>query len=178
MKPLISKACLVLCLLALAVGASAQQKINFSDLPLVNTPSPMPYGYGHLDWGNFFYVNPYGWSGAGSGFKLGPEDQDVAFIGGEFCRLSGYACVGTLTDARGFVAVSANIAGGYGPVALLVTAYNNGKLVGSQSFTVANQISTVNFPVNWGIVTEISIQASGQPGDFVLYSLSLYTLGG
>ena len=52
MKSLISTVCLTFCLLALVVGASAQQTLNFANLPLVNTPSPMPNGYGQLNWGN------------------------------------------------------------------------------------------------------------------------------
>jgi hypothetical protein len=178
MKPLFSKTCLVLCLLSLAVGASAQQKLTFSDLPLIDSPSPIPTGYGQLTWGNFFYVNPYGWSGAGNGFKLGPQGEDVAFIGGEFCRLSGNVCYGTLSDARGFMPVSANVAGGYGPVSVTITAYNNGSFIGTVNYSLTDEITTLNFPASWGVVTELSIQASGQSGNFVLYELSLYTLGG
>jgi len=178
MKPVFSKIFLVLCLFALVAGASAQQKLNFSDLPLIASPAPMPLGYGQLDWGNFFYVNPYGWSDAGTGFKLGPQTKDVAFIGGEFCNLAGNACFGTITDTRGFVAVSADVAGGYGPVAITVTAYNNGKFLGSVNYSIGSQLTKLKFPATWGVVTELSIQASGQAGDFVLYDLSLYTLGG
>lgn len=178
MKPLLSKIGPVLCLFALMAGASAQQQLNFSDLPLVNTPAPMPLGYGQLNWANFFYVNPYGWPDAGSGFKLGAQGEDVVFIGGEFCNLAGNACYGTITDARGFVAVSADVAGGYGPAAITVTAYNNGKFIGTVNFPIGSQVSKLKFPATWGVITELSIQASGQPGDFVLYDLSLYTLGG
>src|ERR1700685_2090472 len=99
MKRFLPIACLTLCLLSLVIGAGAQEQLNFSQLPLVNTPSPMPNGYGQFDWGHFFYVNPYGWSGAGSGYQLGPQGEDVAFVGGEFCRLSGYACFGTINNA-------------------------------------------------------------------------------
>ncbi|MGA2370141.1 MAG: hypothetical protein ACLPPV_24510 [Candidatus Korobacteraceae bacterium] len=178
MKSLIATACLTLCLVTLVVSASAQQTLNFSSLPLVNTPTPMPNGYGQLDWGNFFYVNPYGWSGAGSGYKLGPQGEDVAFIGGEYCRINGYTCVGTLTDSRGFVPVSAQVAGGFGPAVLTVSAYNNGNFIGSENYQLTTDISTLTFPSAWGVVTEISIQARGEPGDVVVYSLSLYTFGG
>lgn len=146
MKSLIATACLTICLLALVVGASAQQTLNFTNLPLVNNPSPMPNGYGQLGWGNFFYVNPYGWSGAGSGYKLKPQGEDVAFVGGEYCRISGYSCVGTLTDPRGFVLVSAEIAGGFGPTALTVSAFNNGRFIGSQNYFATTEMRTLNFP--------------------------------
>jgi hypothetical protein len=63
----------ILCVLAMVATARAQQSLNFADLPLINMPSPMPNGCGHMDWGNdFYYVNPEGWLGAGRGFKLGP----------------------------------------------------------------------------------------------------------
>jgi hypothetical protein len=90
---------LLACLMALAVGATAQEQLNFTTLPLVTSPSPMPNGYGHLDWGNFFYVNPLGWSSAGPGYKLEPEDGDVAFIGGAYCQLGPgqTICFGTLS---------------------------------------------------------------------------------
>lgn len=64
MKRSISIICVTACLVVLAAGANAQQQLNFANLPLVNSPSPIPSGYGQLNWGNFFYVNPYGWSGS------------------------------------------------------------------------------------------------------------------
>ena len=67
MKTMIATASLTLCLLGLAIGASAQEQLNFSQLPLLDIPSPMPMGYGQLNWENFFYVNPATWSGAGPG---------------------------------------------------------------------------------------------------------------
>ena len=69
---------LLACMLILALGATAQNQINFSDLPLGSTPALLPNGYGGLNWSNFFYVDPAEWSGAGSGYKLGPDRGDVA----------------------------------------------------------------------------------------------------
>jgi hypothetical protein len=178
MKRLFSTVGLTICLLALVVGASAQQTINFSNLPLVSTPSPVPSGYEQLDWGNFFYVNPYSWSEAGPGYKLGAAGHDVAFIGGLFCRLSGDTCFGTISNARGFSLVSANVAGGYAPALITVTAYNNGKYVGAQNYAVSTQMSTLKFPASWGVITQATIQVTGQTGDLVVYNLSLFTLGG
>ncbi len=178
MKSLIATACLTFCLMTLVVGAGAQQTLNFANLPLVNSPSPMPNGYGQLDWANFFYVNPYGWSGAGPGYQLGPQGEDVAFIGGEYCRLSGNTCFGVLSDPEGFVLVSADAAGGFGPAAITATAYNNGRYVGTANYFVTTQMRTLTFPSSWGVVTDISLQVTGDTGDFVVYSLSLYTLGG
>jgi len=168
---------LLACLLALATGAIAQEQLNFDNLPLLSSPSPMPNGYGNLNWGNFFYVNPYAWSGAGPGYMLGPQGEDVAFIGGEYCRLGGgNSCFGTLSDAGGFQLVSAQVAGGFGPAAITATAYNNGTYVGSANFFVGTQMETLNFPSSWGVVTEVSIQVTGQTNDLVVYKLSLYTI--
>lgn len=176
MKPSISIACVTICLLTLAVGASAQQQLNFSQLPQVNSPMPMPSGYGQLSWGNFFYVDPFEWSGAGTGYKLGAQGEDVAFIGGEFCRLGGNTCYGTLSDPAGFQLVSAKVAGGYGPASVTALAYNNGTYVGSKNFFVGTQMEAVDFPSSWGLVTEITLQVTGQTNDLVVYSLSLYTV--
>ena len=62
-------------LLALAIGANAQQLVNFSQLPLISSPSAMPNGYDQLNWGNFFYVDPFTWSGAGPGYQLGAQGE-------------------------------------------------------------------------------------------------------
>jgi hypothetical protein len=176
MKSLFSTSCLILCLLALTVGASAQQQLNFSNLPLVNSPALMPNGYGGLNWGNFFYVDPFEWSGAGSGYELGPQGQDVAFIGGLFCRLGGNACYGVLSSSATFELVSAQVAGGYGPAAVTASAYNNGTYVGSMNFFVGTEMRTVNFPSSWGLVTEVQLQVTGQTDDLVVYDVSLYQI--
>jgi hypothetical protein len=39
----------ILCVLAMVATARAQQSLNFADLPLINMPSPMPNGCGHMD---------------------------------------------------------------------------------------------------------------------------------
>jgi hypothetical protein len=169
---------LALCVFALVVSASAQQDLNFTNLPLVNSPSPMPNGYGQLSWGNFFYVNPFGWPEAGIGYKLGTQGKDVAFIGGLFCRISGNTCFGTLSDPLGFVLVSANVAGGYGPAAVTATAYQNGKFIGTANYFVGTQMEALQFPSSWGAVTEVDFAVTGATGDLVIYDLKLYTLGG
>jgi hypothetical protein len=178
MKTLTLVVMLSLCLFALTPALSAQETLNFSNLPLLKSPSPVPAGYGRLDWANFFYVDPYGWSGAGLGYKLGAEDEDVVFVGGAFCRLSGYACFGTLSNPRGFVLLSATVAGGFGPTPITVTAYNNGRYLGSANYLVTTEMRTLNFPTAWGVATQIVIQVNGHAGDLVLYQLSAYTLGG
>ncbi len=48
-------------LLGLAIGVSAQEIVDFSDLPDISSPSPIPDGYGNLIWTGFFYVDPYMW---------------------------------------------------------------------------------------------------------------------
>jgi hypothetical protein len=177
MKSTIATGCLILCLFALLTVASAQEQLNFSQLPLINSPSPMPNGYGQLDWVNFFYVNPSGWSGAGPGYKLGPQSRDVAFVGAENCRLVDFTCFGYLTDPQGFQLISANVAGGFGPTAITVTAYNNGAFLGSAQYLLGAQMRTLNFP-SWGVATEVVFQVTGQPGGLVIYNLSAFTLGG
>ncbi len=179
MHRLIVSSCIVLCVLALLTGASAQQNLNFSSLPVVSSPSPMPTGYGQLTWGNFFYVDPWIWAGAGPGYKLDLDNKDVAFVGGEFCRIGGgNTCFATLSDSLGFMLVSARVAGGYGPAAITATAYKNGVYVGTANYFVGTAMETLTFPSSWGVITEVSLQVTGETNDLVVYGLELYTLGG
>ena len=176
---------LLACLVALALGASAQENLNFADLPLVSTPTPMPNNYGQLTWSNIFYVDPGQWSGAGPGYKDRLMEgrlvrQDVAFVGGKVCRLLQENCYGTISSAGGpvgFQAVSAIVAGGFGTTSITVIAYNNGKYVGSSSYTLSTQMQTLNFPDSWGAITQLVFQIPGG-GDLVFYDLSAYLLGG
>jgi len=171
---------LLACILAMALAASAQENLNFAELPLVSSPTLMPNGYGQLNWSNIFYVDPGEWSGAGPGYKDGPFGQDVAFVGGKVCRLLQEACFGTISSAGGptsFQPVSAVVAGGFGPTDITVTAYNNGKYVGSSFYILGTQMQTLNFPSSWGSITQLVFQTPNG-GDLVLYDLSAYLLGG
>ena len=171
--------------LALAIGATAQENLNFADLPLVSTPTLMPNGYGQLNWSNIFYVNPGQWSGAGPGYKDGPiggilRPQDVAFVGGKVCLESQQACFGTISSnggSTGFQAVSATVAGGFGPTYVIVYAYNNGNYVGSLSYPLGTQMHTLNFPSSWGSITQLVFQTDAAD-DLVFYDLQFYLLGG
>lgn len=170
--------CLSICFVFLAFGAQAQDQINFSNLPLVDTPSPMPAGYGRLNWANFFYVNPYAWSGAGPGFHLQSSSADVAFVGGEFCGLSGYTCTGSINFVTAFQLLTAQVAGGYGPTAVTVRAYRHGTFVGTQRYVVTPQVQNMNFPLSWGAITEVIFEVTGEPGSLVIYDLTKYDIGG
>lgn len=171
---------LLACIVALALAASAQENLNFANLPLVGTPAPMPNGYGQLNWSNISYVDPSLWSGAGPGYKDGPVGQDVAFVGGKVCRLLQEYCFGTINSAgarTSFQAVSATVAGGFGPTQITVTAYNNGNYVGSAFYMLGTQMQILNFPSSWGSITQLVFQTSAG-GDLVIYDLSAYLLGG
>ena len=176
---------LLACVLALSLGATAQQQLTFSDLPLVGTPTLMPNGYGGLNWSNIFYVDPSQWSGAGPGYKDGLIEgrlarQDVAFVGGKACRLLHEYCFGSISSAGGptsVQAVSAVVAGGFGTTSITVTAYNNGRYVGSSFYTLGTQMQILYFPSSWGSITQLVLQAP-DGGDLVLYDLSAYLLGG
>src|SRR5271169_1053763 len=173
------------CVLALALGVSAQENLNFADLPLVSSPTLMPNGYGQLNWDNIYYVNPAQWSGAGPGYKDGPiggilRPQDVAFVGNKVCRLLQEACFGTISSPGGptsFQAISAVVAGGFGPTNITVLAYNNGSYVGSQFYSLTTQMQPLNFPSTWGSITQLTFQTDAG-GDLVFYQLQVYLLGG
>jgi len=171
--------------LTLALGAAAQTRIDFSDLPLIGIPTLIPNGYSALNWSNIYYVDPSLWPGAGSGYKDGPiqanlRAEDVAFVGGKACRQLQEACYGTISALGGptsFQAVSATVAGGFGPTYVLVFAYHNGKYVGSVSYPLSTQMHTINFPSSWGSITQLTFQ-TGAGGDLVFYDLQVYLLGG
>ncbi len=139
---------LLICVLALAVGATAQEDLNFANLPQVSVRSPMPNGYGGLIWSNILFVTPSLWVGSGLGYRDGLAGRDVAFIGGRVCQLVQEACYGTISSAggpTGFQPVSATMTAGVGPksneitpgnlgqTSITVFAYNNGDFVGSAS---------------------------------------------
>ena len=49
------------CVIALAFGAAAQDGLNFTDRPLMSSPTQMPNGYGELNWTNIFHLDPAQW---------------------------------------------------------------------------------------------------------------------
>lgn len=171
---------LLACIVVLALGAAAQENLNFSTFPLINTPMPTPNGYGQLNWTNVFYVDPYEWSGGGSGFRQGPVNKDVAFVSGEDCLPLQNTCFGMVTSLGGrtaFQPVSAILAGGFGSTNITITAYNNGQYVGTLFYSLTSEMQTVNFPASWGSITQLTFQTSGA-GDLVIYDLTAYTFGG
>ncbi len=171
---------LIGCILLLALAATAQEQINFSNLPLVSTPTPLPSGYGGLNWTNMFYVDPSQYSGAGPGYVNFFTHRDVAFVGGQYCAPMRTGCYGIITSqgtSTGFQAVSAIMAAGYQGNQIRITAYRSGAFVGSITFPLGTTAHTVNFPAGWGVITELMIQTDS-PGDLVLFDLSVYTTGG
>jgi hypothetical protein len=182
---------LLACLMALTIGATAQNQFSFASLPLASSPLPVPNGYDGFNWSNFFYVDPAEWQQAGPGYKQGPNiNQDVAFIGGTTCLIPGEGenCFGSISvnssqgqggvnNPLSFQLVSATVAGGFGPTSITVVAYNNGNYVGSASYNLTGQLQTINFPASWGGVTEVTFKTQGM-GDLVLYNLEAYLLLG
>jgi hypothetical protein len=177
---------LLAALLALAIGAGAQGVIDFADLPGtpgISTPNPMPHGYAGLNWSGFYYVNPFAWSGAGPGFKhkewmMGP---DVVFAPFGCAGLSCYASLSVGSSAlppgfpgAGFHLITAMAAAGYptmgmGGSPLIVTAYRNGKYVGRLTYMMTTDAQSLDFPSEWGSVTQVVFQ-----GSIVLYNITVY----
>ena len=181
-------------LLALAMTASAQQMIDFTQLAPASTPTPVPEGYAGLHWGGIDYVAPLLWSYSngsietGDGFTTGPEAQ-VSFGGGPLCykkhggNTSSAICIATISAGIGPNALTqfrpdyAVVSEGWssdGSQSIVVDAYNDGVKVGSQKFdlqTNAQKFKLV-FPNSWGAVTELMIHPS-PGGSFVLYVLGL-----
>jgi hypothetical protein len=171
---------LLACLMALAIGATAQQEVNFSTLPLVASPAPMPQGYGTFNWSNFWYVDPSEYASSGAGYNNQLTHRDVAFIGGQHCAPLGPGCFGTITSEgsrTAFQAISAVMAAGYQANQITVSAYNQGSFVGSFSFELDTSPQLVRFPATWGAITELQIQTDGA-GDLVVLELNSYLIVG
>jgi len=163
---------LLILALGLAISASAQNHMNFAELPDVSAPTPVPNGYGSVNWTGVFYVDPFEWNGAGTGFKhaqSGPG-RDVAF--------SPYACMGLIcyasissVDGKGFLLFSATAAAGYSKNPLIVLAYSHGQYVGTQTFMLTTDLQQLDFPPAWGAVTQVVFQ-----GSVAFYDMSLEIL--
>jgi len=173
----------LLCTLVLAIavsGASAQNQVNFADLPLVSTPTPLPSGYAALNWANFLYVDPSQYASAGTGYNNLFTHRDVAFIGGLSCGPMISGCYGVINSRGGptaFEAVSAIMAAGYQGNQVRMLAYNNGKFVGSMTVLLGTTPHLVTFPDSWGSITELQIKTDAA-GDVVLFTLSTYIVAG
>jgi hypothetical protein len=175
---------LITCILALALGAAAQDQVNFAELPLVKLPAAMPSGYYGFNWSNFYYVDPTLWAGAGTGYKDGLANQDVAFVGNSSCNhlppLRHSSCTGVISvpstqGVRGgvvsFQMLSASVAAGFSQTSFTVFAYNNGNYVGTSFYTIGTGLQTIYFPASWGTITEVDFQTQGE-GDLVFYGLN------
>lgn len=177
------KSLFVISLLALAIagaGVSAQAQINFADLPLVATPTPMPGGYAGLNWTNFMYVDPSQYTLAGAGFSNLFTHRDVAFIGGLLCGPVMSGCYGVIAAPGGptaFVPVSILMSAGYRANQVKFLAYNQGTYVGSLTVPIATSPRLVRFPASWGAVTELQVRTD-TVGDLVLFDLEVLRVGG
>ena len=166
-------------ILALAMGASAQQDVTFSALPTALSPTALPNGYSDLDWSGFHYVAP-SWSGGGDGFKQGPSALNVAFMGGHVCELTAALCSASISaaapaNALGFHAQSAIVAAGYHAETVNVSAYNRGHFVGSHAFTLSTALQEIDFPDSWGAITQLVMETT--QGTVVLYDLKIRPVG-
>ncbi len=166
---------LLVLLLGLAIGACAQGTFNFSSLPDVSIPTPMPNGYGGVNWVGVFYVDPWRWSGAGPGFKhiQNTPGKDVAFFPYACISVGCFASINSV-DGRGFLFSSATAAAGYyskSPVPLIVRAYSNGKYVGTQTFMLTTDLQQLDLPPEWGPITQVVFQ-----GSIVFYDLTIEIL--
>lgn len=174
-------ALLVCCILALAMFAGAQQfSTDFSDLPSMNIPIPMPADYPNnpfdtfITWSNFNYFNPTAdpddcpppLSTSCPGFTLAPNTNFV-FIGGPDCAVGNSLCIGTLklpvtpNATASFQPLSMTAASGWCPNKVVVMAYNRSHLLsptmsGASALQLTQTSATpVTFPASWTTVTEM-----------------------
>lgn len=193
MKKVTLFATILVLALTMTLTASAQQTVLFQGLSATGTPSPIPVAYGGLNWSGMAYVDAlqYVWANGtnayGPGFFTGSHVM-LAFGGGPLCFPEyGGTTIANICESRitangvgpnalsGFMPASATVAAGwqdrFSPDSIVVTAYLNGSLVGSQRYSLSTNARVISFP-NWGPITELVIHPS--PGSaFVLYSLTM-----
>lgn len=174
---------LVCVITAMALCASGQTLITFSDMPSVNQPSPMPQDYPtdtYLNWENFYYVSPMQWSESGPGFFRGP-DVRVAFIGGPMCYTQPSVCHGSLRIPISpgksldfpFQPLKIWLSAGWFPNKVMVLAYNHSQYLGSVVWPLGITAQEFDFPATWTMVTELTfipIPSGGQVGSMVAYA--------
>ena len=193
MKPSFNAFALLLLamVMASAVTASAQTFIDFRQLPMTESPSPMPDYFPastNLVWDNFYYVTPGLWKDAGPGFWVDPATQHntVAFIGGPLCALT-VPCSGSIKTpqppardmVQPFTPISITVAAGWIPNKVMVTAYDSSNVVGSTVWDLTTQPKTFPFPATWSKVTQLVFTPEFAPtsavypkaGSMVVYSL-------
>jgi len=176
---------------AFALFAGAQDIIDFHDMPFAYAPSPMPDNYPQgmgLYWDNFSYVTPGLWSGAGPGFWVDPSSKptDVAFAGGVLCALT-VPCTGMIKMDpimaapfnKTFTPISIVLSAGWQDNRVTVTAYNNGKYVGTIVWRLTTKPTTYTFPAAWR-VTQLAFtpeylgnNAAIPEGSVVIYKFML-----
>ena len=168
-------------ILALVLGAGAST-VNFAGLPAVATPTLVPNGYGGFNWTNFYYVSP-AWSGAGDGFKRGPDSLNVAYMGDGACEKEGASCSASISSNSlglspnyGFTVQSAIVAAGNHSETINVSAYNSGQFVGAEQHSLSTSLQEINFPAAWGTITQLVIDTN--TGTVVLYALNIQSAGG
>lgn len=172
----------------LALPASAQMMLTFTDLTPSNVPIVVPNGYQDLNWHYVYSVAPLLWTsgggpakfcatGAGPGFKNGP-DAVVGFVGGNcVCVQEPTACQASINGSSTvpqFQVISASVSAGWQDTTVTFIAYLGGVPVGSVDYhlTVANQIIT--FPADWGYIDHLKIWphvGNGQFGSVVFYAI-------
>ena len=177
---------LLVCLvLATALFATAQQMmIDFSDMPTVNRPVPLPDDYPlgtGMTWDALYYVSPNLWSGAGPGFTTGP-DVRVAFLGGDMCKQTPTICTASIklpvapNSTNSFQPISMNLSAGWANNQVVVIAYFHSQLVGQVTWNLTTDSQTFNFPSEWTQVTQLRFfpgPIQHASGSVVIYTFTL-----
>jgi hypothetical protein len=187
-------------ILTLAMCASAQQLVDFTQLPASGSPQPVPNGYDGLRWDAIefvsaplypdanLYIGANGAVNSGRGFFTGNEAM-VAFGGGPMCyhdygatvadgQTDKHICESSISawNKAVFQVDSAIVSDGWDASGdfITVTAYNNGVQVGSSfQYPLSTTAQKLDFTKNnWGKITELVIHPSPK-GSFVIYTLEV-----
>jgi hypothetical protein len=157
-KRMMTVAATVLGLISVAAALSI---LDFNGLPFTGAPLPIPSGYAGMNWTGLDYVT--------TKFANGPRQNIAVPAAGTSAQVMTTAVPGESFRLFGLSAT------GYYSTTLTVYAYNSGKFVGSRTFNLAPVHTPMQFPEDWGNVTQVTFvsrDAEQRPAPFNLYSLT------
>jgi len=174
---LMKKLASVLCpVMSLALYATAQTVVTFSDMSSVNLPDGYP-ARSYLSRDNCYCLSPILWSGSGPHFSTQPNLRQ-AFIAGPPCRQA-VNCTASIkipvasNSTASFLPTSASLSAGWAAISVVVIGYSQSNFLGKCSWALTTTAQEFNFPTDCTNLMQLRFLLSptqGQPGSKVMYT--------
>jgi hypothetical protein len=142
--------------LCFSLAAAAQKVIDFSGLPKTGVLLPIPNDYAGLNWGNIDYITEQFRDEvrnvAVSSFSSTAQTMSSADPNHPY-RLLGMAVVGQYNTT------------------LTLYGYNHGSFVGSKSYPLAQLLTPIRIPAEWGEITQVTFVCRDRQQKPAIYNL-------